>query len=145
MDGKRYPSKDRISNDAIGQFGENLIKEQTASQALANINLLSVGLSALGVDPFSTSALSNIIEVAGNGFSIFKKNSGDYLLNTALGTAFGRTGEYVTGLSSYKSLTVGVQMRTALSTTSPLSESAAVGVNVAPGSVRTIISTWLSK
>jgi len=129
--------------DAIGQFGGNLLKGQATTQALANINLVSVGLSGLGVDPLSASALSSGIYFKVNGLSL-EKNSDNYFANAAIGTLFGTMGNGVNNLNQYKGLTIGVQMRTALSTNPSLGTATAIGVNSAPTAASSVISNSLT-
>jgi RHS repeat-associated protein len=130
--------------DAIGQFGGNLLKGQAATQALANINLVSVGLSGLGVNPLSASALSNEFNIRASGFSL-ENNSENYLWNTAWGTVFGLGANGVNNLNQYKSLTIGVQMRTALSTSPSIGGAAANVMIAAPSSASTLGGTLISK
>jgi hypothetical protein len=122
--------------DAIGQFGGNMLKGQAATQALANINLVSVGLSGLGVDPISSSALSNGITININQVN-FGTNSDNYLTNTAIGSLFGSFGNSVNNLSQYKGLTIGVQMRISSTVTT-------IGVNSIPTMVSNGISNSLT-
>jgi hypothetical protein len=130
--------------DAVGQFGGNLLKGQYAAEALGNINLLSVTLSGLSVNPLSASALSNELNIRLNGISL-ETNSDNYLWNTAIGTTLGFAGNGVGNLNQYKGLTIGVQMRTALSTNSVASEAAAIGVTTTPTAISSSINTDLSK
>jgi hypothetical protein len=130
--------------DAIGQFGGNRLKGQATTLALANINLVSVGLSGLGVDPLSVSMLSSGLILTPNGMKI-EDNSINYLSNTALGVAFGSAGESVAGLSSFKSLTIGIQMRTALSINPSAGTAAAIGANSVPTAFSSGGSTALTK
>jgi hypothetical protein len=129
--------------DAIGQFGGDMLKGQAASQALANINLVSPILSGLGVDPLSSSALSSGINFKINGLSI-EKNSENYFANAAIGTLFGTIGNGVNNLSQYKGLTIGVQMRTALPINPTAGTATAIGVNSVPTAVSSGISNSLT-
>jgi hypothetical protein len=88
--------------NAIGQFGGNMLKGQAASQALANINMVSPLLSGLGVDPLSANALSNGIKISANEFSIATDPSELYFTNTAIGTAFGAFGDKVSNFISIR-------------------------------------------
>jgi RHS repeat-associated protein len=130
--------------DAIGQFGGKMIQGQSAAEALKKINILSVGLSGLGVDPLSASALSSGINISLSEMNV-AMDSNNYIWNTALGTVLGVAGNGVGNLNRYKSLTIGVQMRTALSTSPSVGESAANAMIAAPGVASTLFSTAGSK
>jgi hypothetical protein len=130
--------------DAIGQFGGNMLKGQAATQALANINLLSVGLSGLEVNPFSANALSGGIIMNGYGISL-QTNPNNYFANAAIGTLFGSLGNGVNNLNQYKELTMGIQMRTALSTNPSIGTATTIGVNSVPTAVSSEISNGLTQ
>jgi hypothetical protein len=130
--------------NVIGQFGGNMLKGQAASQALANINLVSVGLSGLGVDPLSASALSSGLIINPNQINVVT-NSENYFANAAIGTLFGTIGNGVNNLSQYKGLTIGVQMRTSLSINPSAGTAAAIGANSVPTAFSSGGSTALTK